>query len=195
MHRRAGSCIVTDVPPAGPSANNKLRVLVIDDEKNIRATLSLCLEQMNCEVTAAASAEGALAALAQSPYDLAFVDLRLGDTSGLDLLPKLLGEAPNLMVVVITAYGTIDNAVEAVKRGAMDYLPKPFTPAQIRHLVDKAAAERTLLWRISNLEGRLEEAAPEIDLDTDSARVRSTIEIAVKAAASDVLRTTPRANT
>ena len=158
---------------------------MIDDEKNIRATLSLCLEQMNCEVTAAASAEGALAALAQRPYDLAFVDLRLGDTSGLDLLPKLLGEAPNLRVVVITAYGTIDNAVEAVKRGAMDYLPKPFTPAQIRLLVDKAAAERALLWRISNLEGRLEEAAPEIDLDTDSARVRSTIEIAVRAAASD----------
>ena len=158
---------------------------MIDDEKNIRATLSLCLEQMNCEVMAAASAESALAALAQRPYDLAFVDLRLGDTSGLDLLPKLLGEAPNLMVVVITAYGTIDSAVEAVKRGAMDYLPKPFTPAQIRHLVDKATAERALLWRISNLEGRLEEAAPEIDLNTDSARVRSTIEIAVRAATSD----------
>jgi NtrC-family two-component system response regulator AlgB len=159
---------------------------VIDDEKNIRATLSLCLEQMNCEVTAAASAEIALAALAQRSYDLAFLDLRLGETSGLDLLPRLLRETPSLMVVIITAYGTIDSAVEAVKRGAMDYLPKPFTPAQIRHLVDKANKERALLWHISDLEGRLEEAVPEVDLETESPKIRSLLEVAAKAAASDV---------
>ncbi len=173
------------MPPTNPSADDRLRVLVIDDEKNIRATLALCLEQMNCEVTAAASGEIALGVLAKSSYDLAFLDLRLGETSGLDLLPKLLRETPNLMVVIITAYGTIDSAVEAVRRGAIDYLPKPFTPAQIRHLVDNAVRQRNLLSRISDLEGRLQETAPEIDLDTDSARVRSTIEVAAKAAGAD----------
>src|SRR5215510_2457036 len=94
-----------------------LRVLVIDDEKNIRATLSICLEQIGCQVTAVSTVASALTALAQQTYDLAFVDLRLGESSGLDLIPKLFAEAPNLLVVVITAYATIDSAVEAIKHG------------------------------------------------------------------------------
>src|SRR5262249_24088598 len=66
--------------------------------------------------------------------------------------------------------------------GAMDYLPKPFTPAQIRHLVDKAAAERALLWRISNPQGRFGGAAPGIGPDSDSGRGRSTTENCLKTA-------------
>ncbi len=114
-----------------------MRVLVVDDERNIRTTLRMCLEGLGCEVREAATPEAALAALAQGPADLAFVDLRLGTASGLELLPRLLAEAPTLDVVLITAYATFDTAVEAVKRGARDYLPKPFTPAQIRHLVEQ----------------------------------------------------------
>src|SRR5687767_1526384 len=106
--------------PTGPAA--KLRVLVIDDEKNIRTTLSLCLEQIGCRVTAVPSADSALHALSQQPYELAFLDLRLGDSSGLDLIPKLLADSPNLTIVVMTAYATVDSAVEAIKRGAADYL-------------------------------------------------------------------------
>jgi NtrC-family two-component system response regulator AlgB len=173
----------TSQPP--PESTGKLRVLIVDDEKNIRATLSLCLEQIDCEVTAAASADAALAALAQRPYDLAFLDLKLGATNGLDLLPQLLNRAPGLMVVIITAYGTIDSAVEAVKRGATDYLPKPFTPAQIRSVVDRSLDRRDLLRRLVDLEGRLQEASPEIDLETRSPRISSVLQVAVKASGSD----------
>jgi NtrC-family two-component system response regulator AlgB len=173
----------TRTPAAAPGVN--LRVLVIDDEKNIRATLSLCLEQTGCQVTAVSSAEGALAALSQQHYDLAFLDLRLGDKNGLDLIPKLLAEDSNLLVVVITAYATIDSAVEAIKRGATDYLPKPFTPAQIRHVIDQCVNQRDLKGRLVDLEGRLQEAAPEIDLESESPKIRSVLEIAAKASASD----------
>ena len=169
-----------------PTPDLKLRVLIIDDEKNIRATLSLCLEQIGCQVTAVTSAESALAALAQQPFDLAFLDLRLGASSGLDVIPKLLAEASNLLVVVITAYATIDSAVEAIKRGATDYLPKPFTPAQIRHVVDQCMHQRELKRQVVELEGRLQEAAPEVELDSDSPKIRSVLEIAAKASASDV---------
>src|SRR3954469_14432896 len=93
----------------------KVRVLIIDDEKNIRATLSLCLEQIGCEVIAVAAAEQAFNALTEHAYDLAFLDARLGQTSGLDLIPRLLADCPSLSVVVITAYATIDSAVEAIK--------------------------------------------------------------------------------
>ncbi|HXV79274.1 MAG TPA: sigma-54 dependent transcriptional regulator [Candidatus Binatia bacterium] len=165
---------------------HKLRVLVIDDEKNIRATLSLCLEQLGCAVTAVSAPEAALAALRQQPYDLAFIDLRLGESNGLDLIPKLLTINAGLQVIVITAYATIDTAVDAIKRGAADYLPKPFTPQQIRHVVDQSINQRDLRIRLSDLEGRLQEAMPAIDLESDSAKIRSIIEVATKAAVSDV---------
>jgi NtrC-family two-component system response regulator AlgB len=164
----------------------KLRVLVIDDEKNIRATLAVCLEQAGCQVTAVRSADDALRATAEQSYDLAFLDLRLGEASGLDLIPKLLVDCPNLLIVVITAYATIDSAVEAIKRGATDYLPKPFTPAQIRHVVDQTVQQLELKRRITDLEGRLREAAPETDLETDSPKLRAVFEVATKASRSDV---------
>ena len=167
------------------SGDIKLRVLVIDDEKNIRATLSLCLEQYGCQVTAVASPESALAALSQQAYDLAFLDLRLGEANGLDLISKLLAESANLLIVVITAYATIDSAVEAIKRGANDYLPKPFTPDEIRHVLDQTLKQRDLHTRVRELEGRLLEAAPAIDLESDSPKVRSVLEIAARASASD----------
>jgi len=163
----------------------KLRALIIDDEKNIRTTLSLCLEQFGCAVTAVGSPESALAAVAQQAYDLAFLDLRLGNANGLDLIPKLLADRPQLWVVVITAYATIDSAVEAIKRGAADYLPKPFTPAQIRHVVDQSIRSRELKSQVTELENRLREAAPEADLESDSPKIRALFDMAAKASGAD----------
>ncbi len=173
-----------DTPTTAPREN--LRVLIIDDEKNIRTTLSLCLEQMGCAVTGVFSIETALGSLSQHPYDLAFLDLRLGASNGLELIPKLLSTDPGLLVVVMTAYATIDTAVEAMKRGAADYLPKPFTPAQIRHVIDNCVKQRELKRRVVDLEGRLHEVAPEIDLESDSPKLRSVLEISRRASASDV---------
>ena len=160
-------------------------VLVIDDEKNIRVTLAMCLEGMGCKVTAVSSAEAAMAALSRQAFDLAFLDLRLGETNGLDLLPRLLTESPELTVVVITAYATFDTAVEAIKRGAKDYLPKPFTPTQIRHVVEQLAKQSELVRRVLDLEGQLREAVPEVDLDTGSPRMRAVIEVVRRAAQSE----------
>src|SRR5581483_1920722 len=168
----------SDSTPGAP----KLRALVIDDEKNIRTTLSLCLEQIGCAVTAVGSPPSALGALARQAYDLAFLDLRLGSASGLDLIPQLLGDRPQLWIVVITAYATIDSAVEAIKRGAADYLPKPFTPAQIRHVVEQSVRARDLRFQVAELENRLREAAPETDLESDSPKIRALFATAAKAA-------------
>ncbi len=163
-----------------------LRVLVVDDERNIRTTLQVCLEADGCFVRDAASGEAALEVLRRSPFDLAFVDLRLGAESGLELLPRLLAERPGLDVVVITAYATFETAVEAVKRGAADYLPKPFSPAQIRHVVERTVQRRALSARLYDLEERLGEAAPEATLETASPRMRAAIEVLEKAAGHDV---------
>ena len=122
---------------------------IVDDEKNIRATLAVCVEGLGAEALAVGTGDAALAAIGRQPYDLAFVDLALGTESGLDLLPKLLGEEASLAIVLITAYGTIETAVEAMRRGAWDYLPKPFTPAQIRHLIEKFKTQRHLTARVA----------------------------------------------
>lgn len=162
-----------------------MRVLVVDDERNIRHTLRVCLEGFGCEVREAASPEAALAALAQGPADLAFVDLRLGTASGMELLPRLLAESPHLDVVLITAYATFDTAVEAMRRGARDYLPKPFTPAQIRHVVEKARRHQELASQLENLEGQLSQAVPEATLETASPAMHAAIGLLTRAAASD----------
>src|SRR5450432_1830286 len=108
---------------APPGLIPAVRVLIVDDERNIRKTLAICLQGLSCEVAESASSTSALEALARSAYDLAFVDLKLGREDGLALVPKLLAERPGLDIVVITAYATFDTAVEAIKRGARDYLP------------------------------------------------------------------------
>jgi NtrC-family two-component system response regulator AlgB len=163
-----------------------LRVLVVDDEKNIRTTLALCLEGLGCAVAQAASTAAALEAVRLEAFDLAFCDLRLAHESGLDLLPRLLAERPGLEVVVITAYATVDTAVEAMRRGARDYLPKPFTPAQIAHLVARVRERRDLERKVHDLEGRLGEAEPEAVLETASPRMQAALEVLGRAATHDV---------
>ena len=164
-----------------------LAVLVIDDEKNIRTTLALCLEESGCRVTAVATPDAALAALSRAPFDLAFLDLRLDEASGLDLLPRLLETCPSLSIVVITAYATVDTAVEAMRRGARDYLPKPFTPAQVRPRTRAdGRCARARPSGLRDLEARLRESVPEIELETGSAQMREVISVVERAAGADV---------
>src|ERR1700737_1834151 len=138
-----------------------VHVLVVDDEKNIRTPLTVCLEGMGALVTSLASADAAIAAMARTGFDLAFVDLRLDKSNGLELLPKLLAMRPELGIIVITAYATFETAVEAIKLGALDYLPKPFTPAQIRHAVEKFVSRRAMVQRLAELESKLAQEVPE----------------------------------
>ena len=168
-----------------PPPSRTLSVLVIDDEKNILATLTVCLEGMGCAVTAVSSQQAALQAIGRQPFDLALLDLRLREGSGLELLPKLLQDSPELSVVMITAYADFDTAVQAVKRGAVDYLPKPFTPAQIRRVVEQAAERRAMRRRVAELEEKLAESVPETDFATESPKMRATLDVLGRAAGAD----------
>ena len=163
-----------------------LAVLVVDDEKNIRQTLRVCLESMDAEVTEAGSATAALEAIGRTIFDLVFLDLRIGTQSGLELIPQLLSENPNVAIIVVTAYATVETAVEAIRRGAWDYLPKPFTPSQIRHLLEKVQVQRSLSVRMADLQERLQAEAPETDLESEAPAMRSIVEVVTRAAQSDV---------
>jgi DNA-binding NtrC family response regulator len=116
-----------------------MRILIVDDEPTIRRTLRIALEAMGHEVAEAASGEQALEQAELTTCDVALVDLRLGGESGLDLLEKLREGWPPLAIVVITAHPSIATAVEAMRRGAFDYLPKPFSPAEVKVVLERVA--------------------------------------------------------
>ncbi len=103
----------------------------------------------------------------------------------MDLLPALLREAPDLAVVVVTAYATIASAVEAMRRGAFDYLPKPFTPDQLRVTLERWRQMRRLRREVADLREQVREAYPETDLETVEPAMRQALDLAFQAAASE----------
>src|SRR6185436_7356791 len=118
-------------------SGGSMRLLIIDDEENIRRTTAVVLDAMGHEIVGVESGAAALKQLETDRFDIAFLDLKLNGESGLDLLPELLKNNPQLEVVVFTAYASVETAVEAMRRGAIDYIPKPFTPDQIRQVLAK----------------------------------------------------------
>jgi NtrC-family two-component system response regulator AlgB len=168
-----------------PAESAALHVLVVDDELNIRRTLSVCLETEGHSVTAVSNVRDAQAEASRGSFDLAFVDLRLGTDDGLDLIPALLTATPWLKIIVITAYASIDTAVEAMRRGATDYIPKPFTPAQITLAVRKVFEVRSLEQRVAALQEDLGREYPEIDFSSTSPAMQQAVRLARQAAASE----------
>jgi two-component system, NtrC family, response regulator AlgB len=164
---------------------DSLQILVVDDEANIRKTLALCLETEGHRVSAVGNPRDALAEAARAPFDLAFVDLRLGTEDGLDLIPSLLAAVPWLKVIVITAYASIDTAVEAMRRGATDYIPKPFTPPQIMLAVQKVFEMRTLEQKLAALEEALGREHPEIDFSSAGSSMQQAVALARRVATTD----------
>jgi NtrC-family two-component system response regulator AlgB len=162
-----------------------LNVLIVDDELNIRKTLTIALETEGHKVTAVSNVQDAQAQAARRSFDLAFVDLRLGTDDGLDLIPLLLASSPWLKVIVITAYASIDTAVEAMRRGATDYIPKPFTPAQIDLAVGKVFQVRSLEQKVAALQEDLVRQHPEIDFASKSPQMQKAVKLARQAAGSE----------
>ncbi|HEU4509706.1 MAG TPA: sigma-54 dependent transcriptional regulator [Pyrinomonadaceae bacterium] len=114
------------------------RLLVIDDEPSVRDALQFILSDLGHHVDSAKSGAEAKELLKGAPYDLVFTDVRLPDTSGIDLLTIIKSDTPETEVIVMTAHGSLDITIEAIKRGAFYYIEKPFTPHQVTALVERA---------------------------------------------------------
>jgi len=124
----------------------KGRVLVVDDERPQRDILQMILESEGYETTAAGNGRQALQAARSGPFDVVLTDLKMPDMTGIELLSELLAAQPGLCVTLMTAHGTIDSAVEAMKKGAFDYLTKPLEKDEVL-LVLRRAMERSHLVR------------------------------------------------
>lgn len=171
----------------GDAGSTRLEILVVDDDESVREVLALCLERDDHGVTLARNTEEAMVKVKEGLFDLAFVDLRLGAESGLDLIPRLLGQAPWMKVVLITAHSSVETAVEAMRKGASDYLTKPVDPHIVRVLVERMASIRRLERRVEALEDQMGRASPRPLLESRNPAMRRVVEMARRVAKSDAL--------
>ena len=117
--------------------NDGRSILILDDEEMIRELLNETFEKKGYDVDTAVNGKETLGKLEEKPYDLLITDLRLPDISGMQILTKVKKKKPDLGVIMITAYGSIKNAVKAMKKGAFDYITKPFDLEEMEVVVDK----------------------------------------------------------
>ena len=162
-----------------------LSVLVVDDEPNIRKTLQILLEAEGHSTVAVANSKDASARASKQNFDLALIDLRIGTESGMDLITTLRTACPWIKLVVCTAYATIDSAVEAMRRGAFDYLTKPFTHDQVLHLINKVAEVRTLENKLVALQEIYNQDVPEVVLGSASNAMQRVLGVARQVATSE----------
>jgi len=119
-------------------------ILIVDDENNIRRVLAAMLKREGYEVTAAADGEQALAVLQKLPVSVVVTDLVMPRVGGMDLLKRVVADWPDVPVILITAHGSVDSAVTALKAGAFDYVTKPFDQEELRKVIEKAARAHDL---------------------------------------------------
>src|SRR5438270_5297732 len=122
----------------------KKQVLIVDDEPNLRKILSAQLTRDGYDVMIAEDGEQGLSMLKEHHIDMVITDLKMPKVDGMTLLKEALREDPELPIVMITAHGTVDTAVEALKSGAFDYLTKPFDKDEVRQIVAKALKTKEL---------------------------------------------------
>jgi two-component system response regulator PilR (NtrC family) len=120
-------------------------ILVVDDEQSMREFLEILLQKQGHEVLVASDVKGALARAAQTPLDLVLTDLRLGRESGIEILKQVKASSPATEVVMVTAFATTENAIQAMKLGAYDYVLKPFKVDELQLVVEKALEHRALV--------------------------------------------------
>jgi two-component system, NtrC family, response regulator AlgB len=159
--------------------------LVIDDDKTFRDATCYLIENEGHFAQPAASGEAALANLKENDFDAALLDVNLGHESGMDLLPQIIRNHPNLPVIVFTAQGTVNTAVEAMRRGALDFLEKPFTREQFHRVVARMQRFNQMSQSIERLEREVKESKsqnPDLLLDFATPRMKEIMAVLEKAA-------------
>ncbi|MBS1912549.1 MAG: sigma-54-dependent Fis family transcriptional regulator [Bacteroidetes bacterium] len=134
-----------------------MNILLVDDEPNVLKTLTICLNSMGLNVTACKGPLEALDAMREHPgIDIAFLDLKMYPIDGIELMMRIQQVNPGITVVIITAHGTVDTAVEAIKKGAYDYLQKPFDLDELRRFIEKTLSYHELKKENGRLRSELE---------------------------------------
>ena len=140
----------------GAKSGPRISILVVDDEPIVLQSLAAWLRQEGHDVDTAEGGREALELAADRRYDIAFVDIKMPGIDGLELQSRLAAADPELTIIIMTAYASVESAVRALKAGAYDYIPKPFNPEEVSHLVQRASEHRSLRFENIRLKDRLE---------------------------------------
>jgi two-component system NtrC family response regulator len=161
------------------------KVLVVEDDESLRRVTQLRLDKLGFSASATATGEDALRMLQESPYDVLLTDLHLPGMSGVDLLKRVKMDHADLIVIVVTAFGTVASAVDAMKAGAYDYVTKPLQHYALNELLQRAIDHRQLAQEVGLLRACLDEKYGFENIVGSSARFAHTISVASRAAACD----------
>lgn len=161
------------------------RILVVDDDESLRRVTQVQLEQSGFETKTAADGKEALAELQKAPFQLVVTDLKMPGMSGLELLRRIRADYPEVIVVVITAYGTVESAVEAMRAGAYDYITKPVHPEELELVARRALQHLQLLEENRALRGSLDAKYGFESIIGRSQSLLHVLEMALRAAQTD----------
>jgi len=167
------------------TATRKFQILIVDDQRNMRATLAILLRGAGYETAEAADGETAIGKLGQESFDLVLTDLRMGRVDGMEVLRKVREASPTTEVIVMTAYGTVESAVTAMRLGAYDYLQKPFTEEELLVKVAKAFERKRLAGEVSLLTQEFRERYKFENIIGRSQAVRDVMSRIVRIAPTD----------
>ncbi len=168
--------------------NQDIHILVVDDERDIRDGCERILGRRGYKVSKAENGEEAVDLVDKSPFAIVLLDLKMPGMDGLEVLGRIRDSHPDTMVIVITGFATVETAIEAMKRGAYDFIPKPFKPDQLRIVVDRAIERKRLSDEARRLETERQRTLK--DLHLEQSRTRTVI----RALPDGVIVTTPDAH-
>ena len=161
------------------------KILVVDDDRNLLDVIRMRLESSNYEVTTALREEEAVEAIRKQIFDLSIIDLQLTSQDGISLMEEVHLISPDIPVIILTAYGTIESAVMAMKKGAYSYLTKPFDPRELLFQIEKALENRRLICEIKKLKGLLEERYNFANIVAKSEKMQRILEQVSRIAKTD----------
>ena len=161
------------------------KILVVDDDANLLELVKMRLESAGYDVAATLEGKEAIAAVRTQSFDLCLLDLMLSDRDGVALMEEVHGVNPDLPAIILTAHGTIESAVEAMRKGAYSYLTKPFEPQDLLLQIERALDHTRLNCEIKRLKGLLEETNNFGNIIARSSRMRSVLDVVTRIAKLD----------
>jgi DNA-binding NtrC family response regulator len=162
-----------------------LSILIVDDEDAVRETLMTLLEQYGYGVSGAATVTEALRKISEDVYDLILTDLKMDDMNGMDVLRAAKQTDPSMEIIVLTGYGTVESAVEAMKLGAFDYIMKPVAPDELPVRVERALGRKRMTEEIEHLRERLRKERNFDTIIAESEEMQKVLQFIAKVAESD----------
>jgi len=164
----------------------KPKVLVVDDEKNILNTIGICLESIGIDATLCAKPQDVLQLLQENVFDIAFVDLKMSPMDGIEVLAEIKQYSPSTTVIIMTAHGSVDSAVTAIKKGAYDYLQKPFDFEELKLFTQKVLTHHQLVHEVAELREELASMQGSGEIITRNRTMIEQLDIAARVAESTI---------